>query len=92
MSELSGIVSGLSGQLLILQQNNAYLNQQLLLRPDLSAFNSYKTVWNSQIQQMSDLLSRIDNKISIVNNLIFNLTYTVNNNYSLFTGYTGTHS
>lgn len=91
MSELSGIVSGLSGLVATLQQNNAFLNQQLLLRPDLSAFTEYITRWNSQFQQLADQSSRYSNQIATINNLLFNLTYTVNSNYALFTGYTGTH-
>lgn len=85
MTDLSGIVSGL-------QQSYAYLTQQLLLRPDLSSFANYRISWNSQMQQLSDSVSRLQNQISTLQNLIFNLTYSTNSNYADFTGYTGSFS
>lgn len=88
-SELSGFVSGLSGTVDTLLNNYSYINQQLLQRPDLDNFSSFRVIWNSQLQSIADNVSRLQNSVAVIQNLLINLAISVDTKYSEFTGHTG---
>lgn len=88
-SELSGLVSGLSGRVSFIETTYSYINQQLLQRPDLTDFSMFQMVWNSQFSQLSDSVSSLQSQMSSVQNTLVNLAISVSNNFSFFTGHTG---
>lgn len=70
---LSGDVLVLQGLVNDIQDAIVYLNQQLLLRPDLPAFSQFNTTWNQQYSLLADSITNLNQDIETVNFTIANL-------------------
>jgi len=76
-SELSGYLATLSGQVAGIQEVQSFLDQQILLRPDLTAFSAYQVAWNTQMDELEALILRAKDDITILQNIIINLNIEV---------------
>lgn len=92
MSEyLTGTVSGLSGRVNLIEQTYSYINQQLLQRPDNYDFSQFQIVWNSQLTQIGQDITRLQNQVSVLQNLVINqsLNFTAHTGRSAISGHAG---
>lgn len=87
--DVTGVLLNLSGRINNLESYHTYISQQLLQRPDLRNFHDFQVIWNSQMQQVSDLADELDKRVKSLQQLYVNLNLTVSNNFATFTGHTG---
>lgn len=90
-AELTGLVSGLSGRVNLVEQTYTYINQQLLQRPDTQDFGAFQVVWNTQIAQLSTSVLRLQNQVSVLQNLILNqsINFTTHTGRTAISGHAG---
>ena len=82
-------LSSLSGRVDNVESSLTALNQDILTRPDLVAFEQFQTVWNQQFDQMNTLITNMQSQLRNLQSQYINLYQTVVNNYATFTGHTG---
>lgn len=73
----------LSGRIDTLEARQSYVDQQLLLRPDLSAFSSYQSVNNNQLDAIEDSVNNLTTELSTIRNLLINMNINL---YGVQTG------
>ena len=79
--------AALSGRVYQLEVNQSYIDQQLLLRPDMSTFSAYQTVANAQLDAMSTRINTMVSDIAALQNLIINTNIDLFNLEALLTGH-----
>jgi hypothetical protein len=94
-------LSLISGRLDVVEQQMTYFTQDILQRPDISAYSQLSTNWNQQFDQMASLINSMNSQMAALQTAYTNLFITVRTNYALFTGHAykwatgvnqGTHS
>ena len=91
-SDLSGYISGHSGRIDTLENKLLQINQDILARPDIAAFEAYQGIYNQQIDTFKTTLSKVDGLTKTLTNLYTSLTSDHNSLKALFTGHTGMHA
>ena len=87
--DITGIVRNLTGRMDSIEAQSTYVNQQLLQRPGLQEFSNFQVVWNSELNTLSTLCTKIDNQIKTLQQLFVNLNMTVSSNFATFKAHTG---
>ena len=87
--DLSGYISGVSGRTDTLETQMTYVNQDLLQRPDLTAFQAFQSIWNSQIDTVNNEMGTLKGQLKTLQSLYVNLNITVSNNLGVLTGHSG---
>lgn len=62
----------LSGRIDRLEQVQSYIDQQILLRPDIDSFSDIQVIYNQQFQSLADRDSRNSNRIYVLENKYLN--------------------
>jgi len=86
---LSGIVSGNSGDIATLQAQMLTTQQDLLQRPDLTAYNNLQALYNQELDNFGTRIDTFDGTLKTLMSLYTSMAITVSNNFATFTGHTG---
>ncbi len=82
LSELSGRVNSIDTAII-------YLQQDLLQRPDITAFSNFQVIWNQSFDSILANINTLISRVSSLYSLYTNLNITVSNNLGYLTGHTG---
>lgn len=90
MADLSGTVSGLVESVAQIQNFISFISQQLLLKPDIESIQSFNTIWNNKFFESAVRHDYAKQQLDKVENILMNLSYTVDNLSTSGTSTTGT--
>lgn len=80
----------LTGRVEVLENQVTFLSQDLLSKLDQNTASQLNIVWNQQFSVVDTVVTDLKQKVNNLQVLYNNLYKTVRDNYSLFTGHTGT--
>ncbi len=79
----------LSGRVDALENNLTFLTQDLLQKIDLISAGNQQYQWNQQFDIIDQHVATLKTQVATLQSLYVNLFKTVKDNFTLFTGYTG---
>ena len=88
-SQLSGFVSGLSGQVLTLETQNTDVLQQLLLKVGIDTFSTHNNSKTQEVSTLSASIAVLETKVNNLQQLYASVAYNHNQLNATFTGHTG---
>lgn len=80
----------LSGRVDLLENQVSFISQDLLTKIDQNTLSQLSIIWNQQFDLVDSVVTDLKQQVQSLQSLYTNLLKTVRDNYTLFTGYTGT--
>lgn len=80
----------LSGRVDLLENQVSFISQDLLTKIDQNTLSQLSILWNQQFDLVDNVVTDLKQQVQSLQSLYTNLLKTVRDNYTLFTGYTGT--